>query len=168
MRAMILMTAVFALVSGTAMAQTPTSPPAVLPAGVETLTWMEGARVHTNANGTKVYEAFIGPVNGVVTGTALTTLGAAGAYTEYHKIGPNAEGVYGLDVANTRSQMQWTFTPLKAIEPGRIIFQTADGALMIMYYSEPGGGIGSKVDRKGADGKMTTQEWRFKAMPAPK
>jgi hypothetical protein len=36
---------------------------------------MEGARVHTNANGTPVYETFIGPVNGVVTGTALTSIG---------------------------------------------------------------------------------------------
>ncbi len=168
MRRMILMTAVSAFVSGAAMAQTPTSSTAALPVGVDTLGWMHGERVHTNANGTKVYEAFIGPVNGVVTGTALTTLGAAGAYTEYHRIGPNAEGVYGLDVANTRSQMKWNFTPLKAIEPGKIIFQTADGALMIMYYSEAGGGIGSRVERKGADGKVTTQEWRFKAMPAPK
>ena len=51
------------LLSATAMAQTPT-----FPAEAASLTWMEGARVHTNANGTPVYEAFIGPVNGVVTG----------------------------------------------------------------------------------------------------
>jgi hypothetical protein len=151
-----------ATLAGAAMAQT-----APTPAQIASLTWMEGARVHTNANGSKVYEAFIGPVNGVVTGTALSAIGTDKAYTEYHKIGPNADGVYGLDVANTRSQMKWNFTPLKAIEPGKIIFQTTDRALTIMYYSEPGGGIGSKVDRV-ADGKTTTSEWHFKAMPAPK
>lgn len=133
------------------------------------LTWMEGARVHTNANGSKVYEAFIGPLNGVVTGTALASAGTASAYTEYHRFGPNADGVYGLAVTNsTRRNEVWSFTPLKAIEPGRITFQSADGKLTIVYYSEAGGGIGSRVDRVGADGKPTTQEWRFKAPAAPK
>lgn len=149
------------MLAGAAMAQTPNAEQTA------SLAWMEGARVHTNANGGKVYEAFIGPVNGVVTGTALTTLGANGAYTEYHKIGPNAEGVYGLAVANTRNNMVWAFTPLKAIEQGKIIFQSADGALSIMYYSEPGGGVGSKVDRV-ADGKTTTQEWHFRPLQAPR
>jgi hypothetical protein len=154
-----------ALSSG-AMAQT--SIPNV-PAEAASLAWMEGARVHTNANGSKVYEAFVGPLSGVVTGTALAGAGSTSAYTEYHRIGPNAEGVYGLAVTNsTRKNEVWNFTPLKAIEPGRIIFQSADGKLTIMYYSEPGGGIGSKVDRVGAEGKPTTQEWHFKALPAPK
>lgn len=137
------------------------------PEQTASLAWMAGARVHTNTNGSLVYEAFAGPMNGVVTGTALSAIGTDKAYTEYHKIGPNADGVYGLDVANTRSQMKWNFTPLKSIEPGRITFQTTDGALTIMYYSEPGGGVGSKVDRV-ADGKTTTQEWHFKALPQPK
>lgn len=150
-----------AMLTGGAMAQaTPDT---------SSLTWMEGARVHTNANGSKVYEAFIGPLNGVVTGTALAGAGAANAYTEYHRIGPNADGVYGLAVTNsTRKNEVWNFTPLKAIEPGRITFQSADGKLTIAYYSEAGGGIGSRVDRVGADGKPTTQEWHFKALPAPK
>lgn len=150
------------LLSATAMAQTPT-----VPAEAASLTWMEGARVHTNANGTPVYEAFIGPVNGVVTGTALTVLATGGAYTEYHKIGPNAEGIYGLDVANTRNGMKWTFTPLKAIEPGRITFQTADSSLTIAYFNDNAGGIRSQVDRV-VDGKTTTQEWHFLPLPAPK
>ena len=64
-------------------------------------------------------------MNGVVTGTALTNIGTDRAYTEYHRIGPNADGVYGLDVANTRSGMKWSFTPLKSITPGRITFQSA-------------------------------------------
>jgi len=133
------------------------------------LAWMEGARVHTNPNGSKVYEAFVGPLNGVVTGTALAGAGTANAYTEYHRIGPNPEGVYGLAVTNsTRKNEVWNFTPLKAIEPGRITFQSTDGKLTIAYYSEAGGGIGSRVDRVGADSKTTTQEWHFKALPAPK
>jgi hypothetical protein len=155
-----------ALLTSSAMAQTPQTPAPVMPAEATTLAWMEGVRVHTNANGTPVYEAFIGPVNGVVTGTALTNIGTDRAYTEYHKIGPNAEGVYGLDVANTRNGMKWSFTPLKAIEPGRITFQTADGALTIAYFSDNAGGIQSQVDRV-ADGKTTTQEWHFKPIPAP-
>lgn len=81
------------LLATSAMAQTPQTPAPSIPAEAASLTWMEGARVHTNANGSLVYEAFIGPVNGVVTGTALTNIGTDRAYTEYHKIGPNAEGV---------------------------------------------------------------------------
>lgn len=155
-----------ALLATSAMAQTPQTPAPTIPAEAASLTWMQGARVHTNANGSLVYEAFIGPVNGVVTGTALTNIGTDRAYTEYHKIGPNAEGVYGLDVANTRNGMKWSFTPLKAIEPGRITFQTADGALTIAYFSDNAGGVQSQVDRV-ADGKTTTQEWHFKPIPAP-
>ncbi len=155
-----------AFLTASAMAQTPQSPAPAIPAEAASLTWMQGARVHTNANGSLVYEAFIGPVNGVVTGTALTNIGTDRAYTEYHKIGPNAEGVYGLDVANTRNGMKWSFTPLKAIEPGRITFQAADGALTIAYFSDNAGGVQSQVDRV-ADGKTTTQEWHFKPIPAP-
>lgn len=154
------------VLTSSAMAQTPQTPAPTIPAEAASLTWMQGARVHTNANGALVYEAFIGPVNGVVTGTALTNIGTDRAYTEYHKIGPNAEGVYGLDVANTRNGMKWSFTPLKAIEPGRITFQTTDGALTIAYFSDNAGGVQSQVDRV-ADGKTTTQEWHFKPIPAP-
>lgn len=150
-----------ATLGGTAMPQTPAA------LDGNSLTWLGGARVHTNANGSKVYEAFIGPSNGVVTGTALSAIGTDKAYTEYHKIGPNADGVYGLDVANTRSQMKWNFTPLKAIEKDRITFQTADGALTIVYYAEPGGGVGSRVDTV-REGKTTTSEWHFKPLPTPK
>lgn len=62
--------------------------------------------------------------------------------------------------------MKWSFTPLKAIEPGRITFQSADGALTIAYFSDNAGGVQSQVDRV-ADGKTTTQEWHFKPIPAP-
>lgn len=157
--------------AGAAMAQTPSTPPATpaaanIPKEADTLGWMQGARLHTNAEGKgQVYEAFVGPLNGVITGTALT---ANGNYVEYHKIGPNAEGVYGLDVANTRSQLKWNFTPLKSIEPGRITFQSTDGKLTIVYYKEGKDGVGSRVDRVGADGKTATQEWHFKAQPFPK
>ena len=150
--------------SGIAMAQTPAA--ANIPKEAETLGWMQGARLHTAPDGKgQVYEAFVGPLNGTVTGTALA---GNGSYVEYHKIGPNAEGVYGLDDANTRSQLKWNFTPLKAIEPGRITFQSADGKLTIVYYKEGKDGVGSHVDRVGADGKTTTQEWHFKAQPFSK
>ena len=52
------------------------------------LTWLAGSRVHTNADGSKVYEAFIGPINGVMTGTALSATGLDQPDTEYHKLGP--------------------------------------------------------------------------------
>jgi hypothetical protein len=157
-----------AALSGTAMAQTQGSQAvtAAIPDEVASLTWMQGVRVHTNADGSKVLEAFIGPVNGVVTGTALSAIGTDRAYTEYHRIGPNAEGVYGLDVANTRSGMKWNFTPLKAIEPGKITFQTADGKLTISYADDGAGGINAQVDRVGVDGKATTQTWQFKPTEA--
>jgi hypothetical protein len=139
---------------------------AAIPDEVASLTWMQGVRVHINADGSKVLEAFIGPVNGVVTGTALSAIGTDRAYTEYHRIGPNADGVYGLDVANTRSGMKWNFTPLKAIEPGKITFQTADGKLTISYADDGAGGINAQVDRVGADGKATMQTWQFKPTEA--
>jgi hypothetical protein len=62
--------------------------------------------------------------------------------------------------------MKWNFTPLKSIEPGRITFQSTDGALTSAYFSDKAGGVQSKVDRV-TDGKTTTQEWHFKPLPAP-
>lgn len=155
-----------AMLAGTALAQTPGSQAvaAAIPDEVASLTWMQGVRVHTNADGSKVREAFIGPTNGVVTGTALSAIGTDRAYTEYHRIGPNADGVYGLDVANTRSGMKWNFTPLKAIDPDKITFQTADGKLTISYADDGAGGINAQVDRVGADGKTMTQMWQFKPL----
>lgn len=147
--------------------QAPTPAPVQLPADVASLGWMQGVRVHTNADGTKVLEAFLGPVNGVVTGTALSAIGTDKAFTEYHKIGPNAEGVYGLDVANTRGGMKWNFTPLKSIDPGKITFQSADGKLTISYADDGAGGINAQVDRIGADNKASTQTWAFKPTVAP-
>jgi opacity protein-like surface antigen len=145
------------LMSGAAAAQT-----APTPEQTASLTWMQGVRVHTNANGTKVLEAFLGPVNGVVTGTALAMRGDNAAFTEYHKIGPNADGVYGLDVANTTNGMKWNFTPLKSIEPGKITFQSANGAVTISYAATPDGGIDAQVVRAAAGAAETKQEWNFK------
>ena len=161
-----------ALLCSTASAQTPPTPasqttPAMIPEEAASLGWMQGTRVHTNADGSQTFEAFLGPVNGVVTGTALTTMGADRAFTEYHRIGPNADGVYGLDVANTRSGMKWSFTPLESIVPGKITFRSADGKLMISYASDGASGINAQVDRIGADKKTTTQTWAFKPLPAP-
>ena len=167
MRALMLTLAASAFITGGAMSQTPSTTPApVLPKGVETLGWMHGERVHTNANGSQVHEAFIGPVNGVVTGTALSAIGTSRAFTEFHKIGPNAEGVYGLDVMNTTNGMKWNFTPLKAIEPGCITFSSP--TITIAYFSDGAGGINARVDRVGADGKTATQEWHFKQVPPAK
>ena len=58
------------------MAQTPGGQAltSAIPAEAASLTWMQGVRVHTNADGSKVREAFLGPVNGVVTGTALSAI----------------------------------------------------------------------------------------------
>lgn len=145
-----------------------TSAAAQTPKEADTLGWMAGHRIHTGADGRQVHEAFLGPVNGVVTGTALAGIGTDRSYMEFHRIAPNSEGVYGLSIANTRSAMIWNFVPLKAIEPGRITFQSTDGSLTIAYFSEPGGAVGSKVDRKLPDGKTRTQEWSFKPTPAPK
>ena len=146
-------------VASTAMAQTPGGASA---AEVASLSWMQGVRVHTNPDGSKVLEAFLGPVNGVVTGTALSAIGADGAFTEYHRIGRNAEGVFGLDVANTRGGMKWNFTPLKAIAPGKITFQSVDGKLTISYADDGAAGVNAQVDRIGADNVRTTQTWQFK------
>jgi hypothetical protein len=125
------------------------------------LTWLAGSRVHTNADGSKVYEAFVGPLNGVMTGTALSANGLDQPSTEYHKLGPNADGKWGLSVANTRSNMAWNFTPLKSLEKDRVVFQSADGNLTITYFAKAGGGVGAKVERV-ANGKTTTTDYDFK------
>jgi len=147
-----------------AMAQTPGVPAPASAEDVASLRWMQGVRVHTNRDGSKVLEAFLGPVNGVVTGTALSAIGTDGAFTEYHRIGPNPEGVYGLDVANTRGGMKWNFTPLQAIAPDKITFQSTDGKLTISYAGDGSGGIVAQVDRVGADSVKTSQTWQFKPL----
>lgn len=128
------------------------------------LTWLAGSRVAT-MGAAQVFEAFIGPQNGNLTGTALAQ---NGAYTEYHKLGPGPDGKWGLSVANPRTNMQWNFTPLKAIEKDRVIFQTADGGLTITYFKKDAGAVGSLVERKGADGKVSKTEYDFRPLPAPK
>ena len=144
MKKLIAIAALAVMLSGPAMAQQLDG---------NSLTWLTGSRVHTNANGSKVYEAFIGPVDGVVTGTANFPGGV-----EYHKLGPGPDGkTYGLSVANTRSNLAWNFTPLKAFEKDRVIFETPDGNLRIQYYLKPGNVIGAKVERTGAP----TAEYSF-------
>jgi len=128
--------------------------------GPESLTWLAGHRVHTTSSGGKVYEAFIGPINGVLTGTALSVLGTDGASTEYHKFGPNEDGRYGLSVANTRSNMVWNFTPLKSIEANRITFQSDDGALTISYFALAENGVGAFVERI-VDGQLRRSDYSF-------
>ena len=126
------------------------------------LTWMAGNRVAASATGAKTYEAFTGPLNGVVTGTALAV---NGTFTEYHKIGPQMNGPanapYGLSVANTRGGMVWNFTPLKAIEKDKIVFESADGVRRITYFAEPGNGVGAWVENT-ANGTTTKTEYHFK------
>jgi hypothetical protein len=130
------------------------------------LTWLAGSRVSNNADGSKTYEAFIGPQNGTVTGTALAR---NGTYTEYHKLGPGPDGkTYGLSVANPRSNMAWGFTPLKEFQKDRVVFQTPDGARTITYFAKPAGGVGALVESKAVDGKVTKTEYDFQLLPLPK
>lgn len=122
------------------------------------LTWLVGDRVHTNTNGTKIYEAFIGPLDGVVTGTALFPGGV-----EYHKLGPGPDGkTYGLSVANTRSNLAWNFTPVKAIEKDRVIFESPDGAIRIIYAAKPGDIVAATVERRQGNGSVAKIEYEFK------
>ena len=156
------------LFCSTAIAQTPGSQttPAAIPDEAASLGWMLGTRVHTGADGSQTFEAFLGPVNGVVTGTALTKMGADRAFTEYHRIGPNGDGVYGLDVANTRSGMKWSFTPLESIEPGKITFRSKERGLTISYADDGAGGIRAEVIRV-SNAETTTQQWHFKPVIQP-
>jgi hypothetical protein len=162
-----------ALFCSVANAQTPQTPtpgsqttPAAIPDEVASLGWMQGTRVHTGADGSQTFEAFLGPVNGVVTGTALTKMGADRAFTEYHRIGPNADGVYGLDVANTRSGMKWSFTPLESIVPGKITFRSKERGLTISYADDGLGGIKAEVIRV-SNAETTTQQWHFRPVAPP-
>ena len=64
---------------------------------------------------------------------------------------------WGLSVANTRSNLAWNFTPLKAIEKDRVVFENPEGTLRIQYFLKPGDVIGAKVERTGA----ATAEYSF-------
>lgn len=130
------------------------------------LGWLAGNRVHTNADGGKVYQSYVGPANGVVTGTALVAIGKERTYQEFHRIGPNTSGVYGLSVASTRSGFTWNFVPVKSIEADKITFQSEDGSITVSYFKEPGGGVGSRVVRT-LEGKSQTLDWHFKPTSAP-
>lgn len=143
---------------GPALAQ----PPAT---DFSSLTWLAGSRAHKNPDGSLLYEAFIGPTKGVVTGTALNGSGAT-VYTEFHRFGPNAEGKLGLSVMNSRTNA-WAFTPLQSIEKGRVIFGSTDGNLHIVYWDKGHGAVGAMVERN-TNGQTTKQEWSFEPLPAPK
>jgi hypothetical protein len=127
------------------------------------LTWMAGNRVHTNANGGKIYLAFVGPVNGIVAGTVITAPSPGQTYIEYDKLGPNADGKYGLTVASTSTGMASTFTPLKSIEKGRVVFESADRTSRTSYFAKPGNGVGAIIERK-ANETTTITEYDFKPL----
>src|SRR5690606_26473379 len=93
-------------------------------------------------------------------------MGADRAFTEYHRIGPNADGVYGLDVANTRSGMKWSFTPLESIVPGKITFRSKERGLTISYADDGAGGIKAEVIRVN-NAETTTQQWHFRPVAPP-
>ncbi|MEI7932751.1 MAG: hypothetical protein WCI21_06825, partial [Alphaproteobacteria bacterium] len=113
------------------------------------------------ANGGKIYLAFIGPVNWVVVGTVLTTTTPGQTYIEYDKLGPNADGKYGLTVASTSTNMASIFTPLKSIEKGRIVFESADRTSRTSYFAKPGNGVGALIERK-TNETTTITEYDFK------
>src|SRR5688572_10353553 len=130
---------VFAAVSSTLLAvfvgvghaQPPAQPAAQAPKvqpprGFETLTWLAGTR-YIDRNGTKSYETWTGPAAGLVSGSVASATG--GGLVEFFRIGPNEQGVYGLMTANSnRGLSNWTFRPLKSLEPGKIVFADASGS----------------------------------------
>ncbi len=124
------------------------------------LSWMNGSRVHTAENGSRIYEAFTGGMNGIVTGTALSVGPGDAVFREYHYIGPNEAGRYGLSVANTGGGLEWNFMGFKSYETGRITFESDNGQRTVAYFAKPGGAVGAMVQST-ADGQVTTREWDF-------
>lgn len=155
MKSLLIALLIAAAVVGPVAAQPPAPKPVI---DGSSLGWLAGSRMHKNPDGSPLYESFIGPINGVMTGTALNGAGT-GAYTEFHRFASNAEGQFGLSVQNSRTNA-WNFTPLKSIEVGKVVFQSTNGATTITYWDKGRGRVGATVDRV-ADGKTTRSEWSF-------
>ena len=125
------------------------------PKGFDTLGWLAGTR-YIERNGVKSYETWTGVSGGLISGSVASATN--GGLAEFFMVGPNEQGVYGLKTANTTKGLtNWSFRPVKSIEPGKIVFADATGSFSI--EATPDGGI-HNIAMRVVDGKETKSgEW---------
>lgn len=140
-----------------AFVQTPAAQAAKVqpPKGFDMLGWLAGTR-YIERDGVKSHETWTGVSGGLISGSVASAVN--GGLAEFFMVGPNEQGVYGLKTANTaRGLTNWTFRPIKSIEPGKIVFADATGSFSI--EATPDGGI-HNIAMRVADGKKTKSgEW---------
>ena len=145
------------LMAGLLAATTAQAQPAKLapPKNFEALGWLAGTR-YVERDGVKSYETWTGPAAGLISGSVASATG--GGLVEFFKFGPNEAGVYGLTTARTTTGLtNWTFWPLKTLEPRKIVFADATGSFSI--EPTPDGGIHNIATRI-VDGKESKSgEW---------
>jgi hypothetical protein len=127
----------------------------VPPKNFEALGWLAGTR-YVERDGVKSYETWTGPAAGQISGSVASA--SNGGLVEFFKFGPNEAGVYGLATARTTTGLtNWTFRPLKTLEPRKIVFADATGSFSIEPTSD--GGIHNIATRI-VDGKESKSgEW---------
>jgi hypothetical protein len=131
------------------LAQAQTTKPAP-PKNFEALGWLAGTR-YVERDGVKSYETWTGPAAGLISGSVASA--SNGGLVEFFKFGPNEAGVYGLTTGLTN----WTFRPLKTLDPRKVVFADATGSFSI--EPTPDGGI-HNIATKIVDGKESKSgEW---------
>jgi hypothetical protein len=141
------------LVAGPVVQAQPAKP--APPKNFEALGWLAGTR-YVERDGVKSYETWTGPAAGQISGSVASA--SNGGLVEFFKFGPNEAGVYGLATARTTTGLtNWSFRPLKTLEPRKIVFADATGSFSI--EPTPDGGIHNIATRI-VDGKESKSgEW---------
>ena len=155
------------LLASAASAQPPAAAPKAAPkVDISSLTWLAGTRYIARPDGSKSYETWTGPAGGVVSGAVASP--NKGGMSEFFRVAPNDKGEYGMSTANTNGGLtNWTFRPLKSIEPGKVVFADPDGSHSFSIEAVPGGAI-HNVAITVANGKTTKTEWMWLPVPPAK
>jgi len=129
---------------------------------LNSLTWLAGTRYIAKEDGSKSYETWTGPSGNRVSGSVAAAIN--GGFVEFFWIGPNEQGVFGLHTSNSGVGLNnWTFLPIKSLQPGRIVFGLADGSRDFSIESVANGAI-HNVSTRIVDGKTVKQEWLWLAL----
>lgn len=153
MKSIAIAVVVAGLLAATGVQAQPAKAP--VPANFEALSWLAGTR-YIERDGARSYETWTGPAAGLISGSVASVSG--GGLIEFFKFGPNEAGVYGLATARTTTGLSnWSFRPLKTLEPRKIVFADATGSFSIEPTAD--GGIHNVATRI-VDGKEAKSgEW---------
>lgn len=144
----ILLAATLAL-AGTAFAQTPPS--------VADLAWMSGSWVQETAE-QRVAETWLGPGNGLMVGTNLTTMSSGRKSFEFLRIADSPAGPSYFASPGGRAPVEFRF---KEAGDRRIVFENAahDFPQRILYWRE-GESLKARIEGS-LKGRERSEEWTF-------